>query len=81
MYPFNPSPLCPFLAPQILTRLQDMLSKPLAAKSVLVFKALMQGQRRDRVDDVIAAEFAEFDRRIADGDVVFAITQLLQSKL
>lgn len=66
---------------QILARLKDMLSKPLAAKSVVIFKALMQGQRRDRVDDIIAAEFAEFDRRIADGDVVTAITQLLQSKL
>lgn len=73
------------LMPEVLARLQDMLAKPLAQRSVVAFKGLMRSQAgrvgEGQVDEVIRAEFAEFDRRIADGDVAFAIGQLLQSRL
>ena len=41
----------------------------------------MKSQRLGEVDDVIKAEFRAFDERIAEGDVAFAIGQLLQSRL
>jgi enoyl-CoA hydratase/carnithine racemase len=73
------------LLPEVLGRLQDMLSKPMAQRSVVAFKSLMRSQAgrigEGQIDAVIKAEFAEFDRRIADGDVAFAIGQLLQSRL
>lgn len=69
------------LLPEVLLRLEDMLAKPLVQKSVVAFKALMKSQRLREVDDVIKAEFRAFDDRIAEGDVAFAIGQLLQSRL
>uniref|UniRef100_I2CR30 Enyol-CoA hydratase n=1 Tax=Nannochloropsis gaditana (strain CCMP526) TaxID=1093141 RepID=I2CR30_NANGC len=69
------------LLTEVLLRLEDMLAKPLVQKSVVAFKALMKSQRLREVDDVIKAEFRAFDDRIAEGDVAFAIGQLLQSRL
>lgn len=36
---------------------------------------------REKVRQVIAEEFAEFDRRIAEGDVMASFMHLLKSKL
>jgi len=69
------------LMPEVLSRLEEMLAKPLVQKSVVAFKKLMKSQRLREVDDVIKAEFRAFDDRIAEGDVAFAIGQLLQSRL
>jgi hypothetical protein len=64
----------------VLRRLSAMLANPLAAKSIVTFKALLQSQRLRPVHDVITSEFEEFDRRIREGDVAMAIAQLLQSR-
>lgn len=66
---------------QILLRLEDMLKKPLAHKSIQVFKKLIRTQRFRDVDSIITNEFKVFDDRIADGDVMFAIGELLKSRL
>lgn len=58
-----------------------MLEKPLAHKSIQVFKKLIRTQRFRDVDSIISQEFKVFDERIDDGDVMFAIGELLKSRL
>lgn len=57
-----------------------MMSKPLGAKSVKVFKRLLQAEQLEPLSKVITREFNEFDRRIREGDVAYAVGELL-SKL
>lgn len=75
--------VCPYCGArkQILSRLEDMLKKPMAHKSIQVFKRLIRTQRFRDVDSVITAEFNVFDERLRDGDVMTAIGELLRSRL
>jgi len=57
-----------------------MLALPLAHKSIQIFKQLIRTQRNRGVDDVITAEFAAFDRRLHDGHVAEAISELMQRR-